>query len=296
MAEKEKRGKLYHNTNGISSQKQNSCSPVEDVHKERKKIRLSSAEVRDMNRDKLVTRWKEQDAYIDTLLTKLEAADTEEIIKLKDSESKLQLQIQESTRRENVLNMRLATKQQEMQDLLSQVHDLKQAQSPENSQLNSMMIDPAVNLLFKRMKAELTDAKDKLEQAQNDLSAWKFTPDSVTGKKLMAKCRNLLQENQELGKQISQGRVAQLEAEISLQKKYTQEVKSALDELSEFVIQLDEEVEAMQSTILHLQQQLKESREALTKAGISKDRTSKQPSGPVDTSTHTNKVTSKAQD
>ena len=54
-------------------------------------------------------------------------------------------------------------------------------------------------------------------------------PVSVTGKKLMAKCRNLLQENQELGKQISQGRVAQLEAEISLQKKYTQEVKSALD-------------------------------------------------------------------
>lgn len=45
----------------------------------------------------------------------------------------------------------------------------------------------------------------------------------------MAKCRNLLQENQELGKQISQGRVAQLEAEISLQKRYTQEVKSALD-------------------------------------------------------------------
>ena len=45
----------------------------------------------------------------------------------------------------------------------------------------------------------------------------------------MAKCRNLLQENQELGKQISQGRVAQLEAEISLQKKYSQEVKSALD-------------------------------------------------------------------
>ena len=61
----------------------------------------------------------------------------------------------------------------------AQVHDLKQAQSPENSQLNSMMIDPAVNLLFKRMKAELTDAKDKLEQAQNDLSAWKFTPDRL---------------------------------------------------------------------------------------------------------------------
>lgn len=45
----------------------------------------------------------------------------------------------------------------------------------------------------------------------------------------MAKCRSLIQENQELGKQISQGRVAQLEAEIALQKKYNQEVKSSQD-------------------------------------------------------------------
>lgn len=43
----------------------------------------------------------------------------------------------------------------------------------------------------------------------------------------MAKCRSLLQENQELGKQISQGRVAQLEAEIALQKKYNQEIREA---------------------------------------------------------------------
>ncbi len=40
----------------------------------------------------------------------------------------------------------------------------------------------------------------------------------------MAKCRSLLQENQDLGKQISQGRVAQLEAELALQKKYNQEI------------------------------------------------------------------------
>ena len=45
----------------------------------------------------------------------------------------------------------------------------------------------------------------------------------------MAKCRSLLQENQELGKQISQGRVAQLEAELALQKKYNQEVKASQD-------------------------------------------------------------------
>ena len=52
---------------------------------------------------------------------------------------------------------------------------------------------------------------------------------SVTGKKLMAKCRMLIQENQELGRQLSQGRVAQLEAELSLQKKYSEELKRSQD-------------------------------------------------------------------
>ena len=42
----------------------------------------------------------------------------------------------------------------------------------------------------------------------------------------MSKCRSLLQENQELGKQISQGRVVELEAEISLYKKHCEELKN----------------------------------------------------------------------
>ena len=52
---------------------------------------------------------------------------------------------------------------------------------------------------------------------------------SVTGKKLMAKCRMLIQENQELGTKLSQGRVAQLEAELALQKKYSDELKGSQD-------------------------------------------------------------------
>ena len=62
-------------------------------------------------------------------------------------------------------------------DLQSQLHDLKQSQNTENAQLQSKLIDPAVNLVFQRMKTELAESKEKLEQAQNDLSAWKFTPD-----------------------------------------------------------------------------------------------------------------------
>ena len=45
----------------------------------------------------------------------------------------------------------------------------------------------------------------------------------------MAKCRMLIQENQELGRQLSQGRVAQLEAELARQKKYSDELKGSQD-------------------------------------------------------------------
>ena len=50
--------------------------------------------------------------------------------------------------------------------------------------MHSMAIDPAVNVVFQRMKSQLAEYKEKLEQAQNDLSAWKFSPDR-SGLKLL---------------------------------------------------------------------------------------------------------------
>ena len=43
----------------------------------------------------------------------------------------------------------------------------------------------------------------------------------------MAKCRMLLQENEELGKTVSSGRLAKLEGDIALQKKLIFEMKSS---------------------------------------------------------------------
>ena len=75
----------------------------------------------------------------------------------------------------------------------TQVHDLKQAQSPSTAQLHSMLMDPAVNLMFLKMKSELKDVKEKLAQAQTDLSAWKFSTDrSVTATVIIVRRRALL--------------------------------------------------------------------------------------------------------
>ncbi|KAL0969781.1 hypothetical protein UPYG_G00232200 [Umbra pygmaea] len=229
-----------------------------------KKVRLSESDLKTLTREELCERWKQEDAYVQMLETKYAELNSNDVTGLRESEEKLKLQQLEAARRENILVMRLATKEQEMQDCTTHIQYLKQAQQPNVAQLRSTLVDPALNLFFLKMKSQLEENKDKLEQAQNELSAWRFTPDSQTGKKLMAKCRMLIQENQELGRQISQGRVAQLEAELALQKKYSEELKSSQDELNDFIIQLDEEVEGMQSTILVLQQQLRETRLQLT--------------------------------
>lgn len=93
--------------------------------------------------------------------------------------------------------------------------------------LRSVLLDPAVNILFQKLKAELQATKARLEDTQNELSAWKFTPDSNTGKRLMAKCRLLYQENEELGKMTSNGRLAKLEGDLALQKSFSEEVKKS---------------------------------------------------------------------
>ena len=58
----------------------------------------------------------------------------------------------------------------------------------------------------------------------------------------MGKCRMLIDENEELGRQLSQGRVAQLQAELALQKSANEEMQKSMDELAGFVVMLDEEV------------------------------------------------------
>ncbi|KAH8398215.1 hypothetical protein KR222_003221 [Zaprionus bogoriensis] len=187
----------------------------------------------------------------------------DEIENLKLEQNRLGLQCADAQRREKILMRRLANKEQEFQDYVSQIAEYKAQQAPTALALRTALLDPAVNLLFERLKKELKATKAKLEETQNELSAWKFTPDSNTGKRLMAKCRLLYQENEELGKMTSNGRLAKLETELAMQKSFSEEVKKSQSELDDFLQELDEDVEGMQSTILFLQQELKTTRDRI---------------------------------
>lgn len=111
-----------------------------------------------------------------------------------------------------------------------------------------------------------------------------FLADSNTGKRLMAKCRLLYQENEDLGKMTSNGRLSMLQSDIALQKSFSEEVKKSqsgiyyyyiphdgccpnfifVSELDDFLQELDEDVEGMQSTIFFLQQELKIAKENIS--------------------------------
>merc|ERR1719244_2033070 len=198
--------------------------------------------------------WKDQERYLDHLEEKLAS--------FKDVDDKAKM---DNSRREHLLVMRLTAKEQEIQELAAQVAELKGSQAPTSALLRNTLLDPAVNLLIQKLTKECENLKKQAEDKQNELAAWKFTPDSATGKRLMAKCRQLYQENEDLGKMISSGRLAKLEGELALQKNLTEEMKKNQQEMDEFMGELDEDVEGMQSTIYYLQQQLREARETIAK-------------------------------
>nr|BAN21042.1 hypothetical protein [Riptortus pedestris] len=228
-----------------------------------KRVDLTNEQLENISLEELKTCWKQQNSYIN-YLESLNSNFEEERLSAKESEEKLKNQISELSFRERVLMRRLAAKEQDMQEYAGQLSELKVSQAPSNGALRNTLLDPAVNLLLQRLRQELSDTRTRLDDTQNELSAWKFTPDSNTGKRLMAKCRLLYQENEELGAMVSKGRLAKLEGDLALQKSFSEEVKKSQSELDELLQDLDEDVEGMQSTIYYLQQELKKAKETLT--------------------------------
>lgn len=222
-----------------------------------RRIQLSRDHIAELDKDQLVAKWYQQEAYIN----QLESA-AEELGKQADNlQHELKTnEIRYKKRLHNVC-MKLTLRDRKLAQLQEKLSQITHNQVPTPYQLECTLVDPALNLMFEKMKSEVESAKTRVEEMQNELSAWKFTPDSTTGKRLMAKCRLLHNENEELGKEMSTGWVAQLTGNLALQKKFSEEMKKSQTELDEFLLELEEEVEGMQNTIYYLQQQLKEANE-----------------------------------
>ncbi|CAG8500909.1 6783_t:CDS:2 [Ambispora leptoticha] len=139
--------------------------------------------------------------------------------------------------------------EEEVQNLLGELQTLSQTLTPDftfDPALRKKFLDPAINALFRTMKKELEEKEKMIEDLRNELDGISFTPNSITGKKLVAKLRALQHENEELGRQLRQGRVEQYEVEIAMQRKVIDELKAGLEESDAQSLLMDEENERLQ--------------------------------------------------
>ncbi|CAF2117805.1 unnamed protein product [Rotaria magnacalcarata] len=221
-----------------------------------KRVRLESEDWIDKTpRSRLLERWKEQDSYIDYLESRLhqlqQSIESNERLREKETECK---------KLKSMLNYRFLTKTTQQQSL-DQMRDMMQ--TPSFSRLRQTYLDPSINLIYGQMRDEIEHSRKAREEAQNELHAWQFTPDSKTGKMLMARCKKLLEENEQLGKIVSSDNVAKLEGEISLQNQLLLNMKDAQKDYEDIVLDMDTNMDAMSSILLHMRQQLTDSHQQI---------------------------------
>ncbi|CAJ1974887.1 unnamed protein product [Sphenostylis stenocarpa] len=78
------------------------------------------------------------------------------------------------------------------------------------------------------------------------------------GKMLMAKCRTLQEENEEIGNQASEGKIHELALKLALQKSQNSQLRSQFEGLQKHMEGLTNDVERSNETVLMLQDKLEE--------------------------------------
>ncbi|KAJ1378189.1 WTAP/Mum2 family [Sesbania bispinosa] len=177
---------------------------------------------------------------------------------LKSSEESLREQLEKAKKKEAAFIVTFAKREQEIAELKSAVRDLKAQLKPPSMQARRLLLDPAVHEEFRRLK-NLVDEKDKkVKELQDNIAAVSFTPQSKMGKMLMAKCRTLQEENEEIGNQASEGKMHELSMKLALQKSQNAQLRSQFEGLQKHMEGLTNDVERSNEMVLMLQDKLEE--------------------------------------
>ncbi|KAK6249578.1 hypothetical protein SCA6_003583 [Theobroma cacao] len=141
---------------------------------------------------------------------------------------------------------------------LSAVRDLKVQLKPPSMQARRLLLDPAIHEEFTRLKNLVEEKDKKVKELQENIAAVSFTPQSKMGKMLMAKCRTLQEENEEIGTQAEEGKMHELGMKLALQKTQNAELRSQFEALYKQMEGLTNDSERSNETVYILQEKLEE--------------------------------------
>ncbi|KAL5146247.1 FKBP12-interacting protein [Glycine soja] len=177
---------------------------------------------------------------------------------LKFSEESLREQLEKAKKKEAAFIVTFAKREQEIAELKSAVRDLKVQLKPPSMQSRRLLLDPAVHEEFTRLKNLVEEKDKKVKELQDNIAAVSFTPQSKMGKMLMAKCRTLQEENEEIGNQASEGKMHELGMKLALQKSQNSQLRSQFEGLQKHMEGLTNDVERSNEMVLMLQEKLED--------------------------------------
>ena len=114
--------------------------------------------------------------------------------------------------REHVYLSKIAEQERQIQKYKNIANDIQSRfeEGFEKTSLRLAMVDPTVNMEILRLRQRLKAKDDEIGDLKREIASTSFKPTSIAGQKLMRKCRTLLEENQSLGRQISEGPIQDL--------------------------------------------------------------------------------------
>ncbi|KAI3763158.1 hypothetical protein L1987_53609 [Smallanthus sonchifolius] len=175
---------------------------------------------------------------------------------LKSSEESIREQLEKAKKKEAAFIVTIAKREQEIADLKAAVRDLRSQLKPLSMQARRLLLDPAIHEEFMRLKNLVEEKDKKVKELQDNVAAVNFTPQSKMGKMLMAKCRTLQEENEEIGNQAKEGKIHELSMKLASQKAQNVELRSHFEGLSKHMEVLTNDVEKSNEMVLILEESL----------------------------------------
>ncbi|GAA0166587.1 hypothetical protein LIER_21708 [Lithospermum erythrorhizon] len=176
----------------------------------------------------------------------------------RSSKESLRDQLEKAKKKEAAFIFTFAKHDQEIAELKSAARDLRAQLKPPSMQARKLLLDPAIFEEFTRLKNLVEEKDKKIKELQDHISAVNFTPQSKMGKMLMAKCRTLQEENEEIGNQANEGKMHELSMKLVLQKSHNAEIKRYYEELFKNMDVLTNDQERSNEMVLILQGKVEE--------------------------------------
>ncbi|XP_075256377.1 pre-mRNA-splicing regulator WTAP-like [Convolutriloba macropyga] len=192
-----------------------------------KKISINDDTLNCMNATTFLKFWKLQNEYLNSLEAKVSKGDA--------------------------AKSAILEKLKELSRIQSEIESSKRSSSISSMDFTNYPLDPMVYDSISALNEDLTAKKRLQKVLETDLQNCSYTPDNKVGKLLIAKCRQLSEENRELQEEINQGILPQSEAEVCLQKQQKAQLLSEFKDYSEISTELEHELKDSQHKLSEVQ-------------------------------------------